>query len=279
MAAGVAGGGLTLLAALPGWADPGLAVPVSLVLAGAVASAQHAKLTLWGVLHGHLRRIERDLTALERFAHRRLPEIEGLVQLSAVPTPYPLPFGGGWALGADNAAILAREVKMRRPRLVLELGSGVSTLLVGLLLKEQGGGRLISLDHEAEWAAETRRQVAALGLASVVGVVDAPLEEQTIGGERQRWYRLPAEMPADGSVDLLVVDGPPQSTDPSGLPRYPALPVLARYLSERAIVFIDDAARMGEAKMLARWAAELPGWRQRTYATARGAAVLERTVP
>ena len=78
-----------------------------------------------------------------------IAETQGLVQLSDLNQPYPLPFGGSWALTPDAAAILAREIAIRRPNIIVELGSGVSTLMVGRLLQQMGCGHLISLDHDA----------------------------------------------------------------------------------------------------------------------------------
>jgi len=62
---------------------------------------------------------------------RDIGDIHGMVRLSPYMEQLPLPFGGGWALTGDSAALLARYVIVRQPETILELGSGVSTLIVG----------------------------------------------------------------------------------------------------------------------------------------------------
>ncbi len=139
---------------------------------------------------------------------------------------YPLPLDGGWTIGWDGAAILAREIGVGRPNVVVELGSGSSTVVIGIQLRESGRGHLYSLDHDPEFAESTRRHVAAFGLEPYVTVFDAPLEHQEVDGDTYRWYRLPDAVAALPRIDALVVDGPPQAMDRGGSPRYPAFPVL-----------------------------------------------------
>jgi predicted O-methyltransferase YrrM len=75
-----------------------------------------------------------------------------------------LPFGGGWALTADTAAIMALEVKARSVERILELGSGVSTLILGQIARDRDHGHVVSIDHDPYWAELTRRNVRAAGL-------------------------------------------------------------------------------------------------------------------
>jgi uncharacterized membrane protein len=76
----------------------------------------------------------RTQRSLQRLSEQ-VAESQGLIQLVPFEKPYPLPFGGVWALTADAAAFLAREVALQRPQTVVELGSGVSTLLLARLFK------------------------------------------------------------------------------------------------------------------------------------------------
>ncbi len=184
----------------------------------------------------------------------------------------------GWAVTPDAAVLLAQEIAQLRPRLVLELGSGVTTLVTGLMLHRLGGGRIIALEHDPVWAARTRRHIAALGLEDVATVVDAPLVEYELDGQSYRWYTIPPDLD-DGSVDFVIVDGPPQHVDRQGSPRYPALPLLMRYLSPAASLFVDDASRDAEKSMVERWSREFAGWAKRRIATRKGAVVISRLPP
>jgi hypothetical protein len=50
---------------------------------------------------------------------------------------------------------------------------------------------------------------------------------------------------------MLIVDGPPRITQ--DLARYPAIPILLEYFSDRFTILIDDAKRVDEAIILQKW--------------------------
>jgi predicted O-methyltransferase YrrM len=205
-----------------------------------------------------------------------IAETQGLVQLSDFNQPYPIPFGGSWALTPDAAVILAREIAIRRPNTIVELGSGVSTLLVGKLLQQMECGRLISLDHDPSWAEETRRHVSANGLQNFVEVLDAPLARQQFDGKDFDWYQIPDQLRHIEQIDMLTVDGPPQTADSTVLARYPALPAFAARLSKQAVIYVDDAKRLTEQAMVQRWLQQYPEWKSKMIATIPGTCILER---
>lgn len=74
-------------------------------------------------------------------------------------------------------------------------------------------------------------------------VLDAPLEPNA-EFDGARWYSLKELPSVTGSVDMLVIDGPPQST--ARLARLPALPALAHMTSRDCVVFLDDSDRPPE---------------------------------
>jgi len=272
LSVGISGAILMAAAVAAGLASASAIVPVTVVLCLCVMALHY-----WKTQQA---RIAADQAGLMR--HRfhllaqQIAETQGLVQLGGVGLPYPVAFGGDYALTADAAAVLARQVALRKPKLVVELGSGVSTILVGTMLRAQGFGRLVSLDHDPSWAEETRRQIRAGGLEQQVEVLDAPLTRQDVDGESFAWYAIPAKLEQTGVIDLLIVDGPPQAGDPGGLPRYPALPKLLPLMSPDAEIFVDDARRPGETEMVRRWLARYPGWIARDLATGPGTCLLFR---
>jgi predicted O-methyltransferase YrrM len=208
--------------------------------------------------------------------HDHVSETQGLVQLSRFNDTYPLPFGGGWALTADAAVVLVREIAINRPRNILELGSGVSTQLIARMLKEAGEGMLYSMDHDVKWASQTRRHIRASGLENHVVVLDAPLEKQRFNDQEFNWYSIPEVLRKVDDIDMIIVDGPPQSLDPDGMPRYPALPAFIGQLSPNAMIYIDDAKRPYEQRMIARWLKEFPEFESRIYETVPGTCLLIR---
>jgi predicted O-methyltransferase YrrM len=159
-----------------------------------------------------------------------------------------------WSLGRAELDVVLAELARGR-RAVVECGSGLSTVLIARRLRELGGGRLHSLEHDAGWAASTRQQLADEGLDRTATVVEAPLRPHPAAAPGCEWYDRAAlgGLPVTG-IDLLLVDGPPAGGRAIERSRYPALPELAPLLGPDATVLLDDAGRPGERWVLERWA-------------------------
>ncbi len=276
VAGGLAAGALTGIVAYTGLTAWEAVAPVAIIAGVVVATGVRGR---QGARIIARRRDEQARAASRELAGRlaglesQLREVEAAASFSAMDVPYPLPLGG-WALDHEAAAMLAREVATTRPGTVVELGSGASTLVIGLQLRRTGSGHLYSLEHDPVYAERTRRHVRALDLESVVSVLDAPLVPLTIGSETYAWYQVPGTVAGLGRVDLLLVDGPPQATDREGTPRYPALPVFSAQLQPGSVVMADDAGRDAEQRMLERWLKERPEMSREVTRTRHGLAVL-----
>ncbi len=228
------------------------------------------------------RRLEREVRAQGRRAVgsvdaaelRLYQQLEALDWLQAeLQLAHPLPPARGWAAAPDALAELVHLVDRARPAQVVELGSGVSTIVIARRLQQLGHGRLVALDHLPAFASQTRAELARQGLAEVATVVDAPLVDVRIDAETWRWYALGADVPA--RIDALFVDGPPGTMGP--LARYPALPLLRDRLTPGAIVFVDDGDRADEQEIVRRWQAQDDGLEARHLPLSKGAWLL--TVP
>ena len=182
-----------------------------------------------------------------------------------------LPSTRGWAASPDFLLLVANEIQRRRPDSILECGSGVSTLVFARMLQKNGCGRVVSLEHDPVYADATRRLLADHGLTDWAAVVLAPLGTKDSSSP---WYSVEAAPKAIGSIDLLIVDGPPSTVAP--LARYPALPVLASRLSRHAAVIVDDANRQDEREMLRMWAYEFPDFSQYDADCEKGCVILAR---
>jgi predicted O-methyltransferase YrrM len=197
-----------------------------------------------GKRHWELRHMIRDQTR----------EIEALFQLyGESPYDHPMPAAGRWALDPSALVQLLDLVRTHQPRIVVELGGGTSTIWLGHALRAIDGARLISVEHDDDYAARTSQVIAAHELADIVEVRIAPLVDVRLDGDVALWYD-PKALEDIGSIDLLVVDGPPAGEDATA--RYPALPVLQRHLSVGALVVLDDATRTGESDVVDRWCRE-----------------------
>ena len=129
---------------------------------------------------------------------------------------------------------------------VLECGSGLSTLVAGMVAQRKGN-HIWSLEHDPFWADLVSTELQRHGIDCVT-VCQAPLRD--FG--RFTWYDTSeVELPADFS--LVLCDGPPGDTHGG---RYGLMPVCFDRLDPGCTIILDDAQRPGEQEALARWAAE-----------------------
>jgi predicted O-methyltransferase YrrM len=86
---------------------------------------------------------------------------------------------------------------------LLEFGSGCSTLVLALALSRNGVDHLWSVDSEEKWAATTESALPA-ELRSCVTIVRSPVAEDDRDAPGLTHSRLP-----DVKPDFVFVDGPP----------------------------------------------------------------------
>jgi len=160
----------------------------------------------------------------------------------------PIPSTRSWAASPDVLLTLLETARTSSPRNILDLGSGMSTLV---LAKSAPQGLVISIDNSAEYAHKTQQMLATHGVTNV-DVRVAPLVPHTSGVE---WYDL-SQLADLSDIDLLFIDGPPGSKNDRA--RHPALAECLSKLSPRAIIVIDDAGRDGERNLAEEFAKALP---------------------
>ncbi|HEY9751904.1 MAG TPA: class I SAM-dependent methyltransferase [Coleofasciculaceae cyanobacterium] len=181
-------------------------------------------------------------------------QIEALFSLFFTLRPdLPLPNMRGWAASPDFLKTVIELVLVEKPALIVEAGSGVSTVLIAYCLKRLGKGKVISLDHDFKFADTTQNLLASHGLSEIATVVYAPLKEFEINGRKWLWYDK-NRLKLDQTIDFFVIDGPPQSVQK--LARYPALPLLFQHLSDKAVLVLDDGYREDEREIVALWQRE-----------------------
>jgi Methyltransferase domain len=202
--------------------------------------------------------LKRALLRANRDRDRVVGELHGIVALYSVFQPErPYPDFGPRSIAAGLAKHYVEKILRDRPRVVIEVGSGLSTLLSARALEEIGSdGHVFALEHERDWAELTKASLEDHGLAHRATILYAPLTEIRIESEVWKWYYLNnVDLPT--GAQLLLIDGHPQST---GSPaRYPALPTLIDYLTDDAVILVDDGIRQEEVPVVERWVAEIPG--------------------
>ena len=220
-----------------------------------------------------VRRVEADTRKELKQTFR---QVEALQNLNAVlPTSDVLPATRGWAASPDLLLALVDLVITERPSLIVECGSGASTLWLALALRRFGiDGRIIALDHDPVFSGRTRDFLARHDVLDLAEVRDAPLESFSLDGETYSWYARTAWEDLAG-IDLLFVDGPPAATGHQA--RYPALPLLNKSLSPIATIVLDDLIVPDMREVLPRWLDAHPGFSSEILPLEKQAAVLRRT--
>ena len=163
---------------------------------------------------------------------------------------------GTWTMGHATLAFIDAELRRLRPDAILELGSGVSTLVVARTLSRihgtDSGTRMMSLDQDPAFADRTRALLRSAGLATIATVVDAPLERQVLAGRSTVCYRLPVGAPdllGDRSVQYVIIDGPAGDGDV----RFGTQAIARKLLTGTARFVMDDALRTGELAIARVW--------------------------
>ena len=162
----------------------------------------------------------------------------------------PLPRTRHYAASPDFLHLMAEEIFRLQPELIVEAGSGTSTLIAAYCLRKLGRGKIISFDHEENYAVISRQSINLHGLGDFAEIIYAPLKEYKIDGRTYQWYDDASLEPIQ-RIDMIIVDGPPNSIAMDA--RYPAVPLLFSKLHEKSMVVVDDGARPGEKEIVSKW--------------------------
>ena len=192
---------------------------------------------------------------VDRELSRTFRQVEALHNLYAmIDIEHALPASRGWPASPDLLLLLVDLVDRHRPTLVVECGSGLSTLCFALAMRRQGiDGKVIALEHLEPYAEQSRELLRRHGVSDIAEVRFAPLEPVVIGDLEVDWYARPAWDQLD-DVGLLFVDGPPGGL--SSHSRYPSVPYFVDRLAPGAHVVLDDYRRDQERDIVARWQRE-----------------------
>jgi hypothetical protein len=148
------------------------------------------------------------------------------------------------------AAYLRHASQSQGP--ILECGSGLSTLLLGVVAA-RNGNEVWSLEHSDEWGSQVQQLLQRWRLTSVRLTIDK-LRRYTHFERPFEWYRLPTTvMPQEFS--LVVCDGPPGDTTRGG--RYGLMPLMAQHLGDNCAILLDDFERASEQAIVNRWQREV----------------------
>lgn len=199
--------------------------------------------------------LKQSLTKSQNLVYTQLESLSWLQRRLLDSTQ--LPPLRGWACSPDVLLRLHTYIIETQPKVVVEFGSGASTLVIADALSQNGVGKLFSIDHSKYYCAETLSELERNHLQSWVDLRVGALEpwneahlNPKDASNPSLWY--PKSVLQDiENVDLIWVDGPPGNTCPYS--RYPALPALSTKLTENIEVWMDDTIRQVEKDICKDW--------------------------
>ena len=241
----------------------------SLYLSPLLGFALYILLALYRRIQLQIEDLKRNIIQKQDYHYQ---QIEALFSIyNTLEISEPLPPLGGMSLSPEAIHLIILKIKDDRPNLVIELGSGISTVLIGYVLKSMGRGKIISLDHDEQYYSATKRLIKQHRLECWAEVRLAPLKRYKLSKGDWLWYDLDL---LDGieTIDMLIIDGPPDHVQ--RLSRYPALPLLFERIKAGATIFLDDVARASEKETLSLWQGEIYGMRYEMADSEKGLAVI-----
>jgi predicted O-methyltransferase YrrM len=203
--------------------------------------------------------------ARQQDVDRLYDQINGLLQIqNAMEGKNILRPLRGWAISPDAMSLILADLQSRESPSVVEFGSGQSTIIFAAALRHRNG-RLISVEHDSEYAVSIKQQLAVCGLSERVRFLHAPLKDM-MGQMNCRSYDL--NQMDDAAADVVLVDGPPWHN--GLLTRLVPLRWAVKHSKPGCAVFLDDSAREPEKACVAKLIDEFPNLRVIPHNTEKG---------
>ena len=196
-------------------------------------------------------------------------QIEAYLNLhSMLSGGFELPPMHGWPVSPDFALLLVRQVQHNHYDLIIEFGSGTSTVLIAEALRKKTPhasrqSRYVVFEHLESYFDQTHAQLKQRQLDPVLQLHLTPLESyEATDGHIYPYYdcnsvlvRCASDL-TQGSRVLVLVDGPPASTGEHA--RWPAFEVVTAALASvnidlRIDFLLDDYIRQDEKEVANSW--------------------------
>lgn len=165
--------------------------------------------------------------------------------------PY-LPFNGG-ALRPICMAYILNEIIINQREMVLEFGSGLSTIVMARLIKRNNlKTRVVSIEHNEKWSSILQNYLENEGLQEFVKIVTVNLKDTETPLGVVKWYDYEKFSPviSDIKFDFVIIDGPPANGEEIQYSRFPSLFKLENNLAADFCLILDDANRKGEQELV-----------------------------
>ena len=133
-----------------------------------------------------LYQIDKESTKRTDNIFRQLEALEGIyVDLQLKRS---LPATRNWAASPDFLMQLVRYALDSISEVLVECGSGASTIVLARCAQINRLGHVYSLEHQPQYAQIARRHLESHGLSGWATVLDAPLRPHAIHGGNWLWY-------------------------------------------------------------------------------------------
>lgn len=153
----------------------------------------------------------------------------------------------GSSLDIDGIQKVREKVEEYKPNVILELGSGVSTLAFAQC--ESSFSHLFSVDDSDHYLEISKNRIPDL-IRQKMTFIHAPIFPFRFKGETFQTYEFNAiKNKITQPIDFVFIDGPYARK----YGRTATLPLITPFLSQKVIVILDDAHRQTEEEAVATW--------------------------
>ncbi len=183
-------------------------------------------------------------------------QIDALIGIYNFLKPsFPFPIMREWPASPDFMKRLINIIIEEKPETILDVGSGITSIIAGYCVQKYGMGKVISIDHERKYYNITKDNLEKHNLHQFVHLQLAPLKNYIIKGKEWQWYDK-SFMKKGQKFDLIIIDGPPGFIQPHS--RYPVLQIIKHNLNKEFTILLDDGARKEESEIVELWKKDMP---------------------
>jgi hypothetical protein len=148
----------------------------------------------------------------------------------------------GWSSVQDyTSGIISAMKETQGP--VLECGSGLTTLIMGIIADDRGI-EVFSLEHHTSWAKYVKAQLENFKINNAK-VIQSSLKDYG----QFYWYNIEVSQ-VPSNISLVICDGPPHDTEGG---RYGLFPRMSSVFTKNAIILLDDYDRAEEQSIVSKW--------------------------
>jgi predicted O-methyltransferase YrrM len=160
------------------------------------------------------------------------------------------------ALDFYTINMIINDIAINNRKHIIEFGSGISTIIIARFLKrEKKIAHIYSVDNNLNWHNSLLQIIKEEELTEYITLLHAELCDSNISLNKLLWFNTKIIQDSIGNnlFDMIIIDGPEAHNQELALARYPALIFIYGYLNKNYSIFLDDANRVGEMKIIKLW--------------------------